>query len=374
MNKAYKYYRLTLSLAILLCLIFCCSRVSTIQKDSLQIIFRNELDSIRKQYDLPGITASFIISEKINGFAASGMADIENNIAMNKNSKMLAASIGKTFISATVLDLVAVGKLNLDSPISKWIGKKKWFNRLPAHEMLTLRNLLTHSSGIPDHVKMEEFTKDFRNRNFSLIYPPNTEQLISYVLDRQPLFSPGKGWAYSDTGYLIVGVIIEEVTGKNFYEIVAERILIPLNLKMTLPANSLEISGLAAGYLDRNNEFGLPSRTTSTSGTMLWNPGIESAGGGFVSNSHDLAKWGKSLFEGKALNAQYRDELLRGVVVTVLDDLKISYGLGVSIYEGTSLGKVYGHAGWIPGYCSSLRYYPEFGLFHRFSSKYRHRY
>jgi len=91
---------------------------------------------------------------------------------------------------------------------------------------------------------------------------------------------------------------------------------------------------------------------------MVWHPGIEWTGGGLVSNSRDLVLWGKALFEGHAMSAPYLAELLKSVPINP-GTPDIQYGLGVAIYLTGPFGPVYGHGGWIPGYSSSLRYYPD---------------
>ena len=274
---------------------------------------------------------------------------------------MLAASIGKTFVGALVLALVEEGKLQLDNVISTWLGDRPWFSRLPNHGEITLRQLLTHSAGIPNHVEMEGFKNAFaKNRNADA-NPLPPDSLIAFVLDQPPLFKPDQGWHYSDTGYILVGLIIEAVTGGDYYEQVRQRFLRPLQLTLTTPSDRLELPGLAAGYMAADNAFGMPSKTTIRPGVMAWHPGIEWTGGGFVSNPKDLVVWAKALFEGRALAGNYLEELLKSVPLSQ-DDPDNRYGIAVAIREKGPLGPTLGHGGWIPGYCSSLRYYPNHGI------------
>ena len=94
---------------------------------------------------------------------------------------------------------------------------------------------------------------------------------------------------------------------------------------------------------------------------MVWHPGVEWTGGGLVSNSRDLALWGAALFSGQALTGAYLGELLKSVAISP-DTPEIHYGAGVAIHRTGPFGPVYGHGGWIPGYSSSLRYYPAHGV------------
>jgi D-alanyl-D-alanine carboxypeptidase len=110
-----------------------------------------------------------------------------------------------------------------------------------------------------------------------------------------------------------------------------------------------------------DNVFGLPPKTTTAEGTLAWHPGLEWTGGGLVSTSQDLARWGSVLFGGKAMPGPYLNELLNSVPVNP-ETPDIRYGAGVGIYRTGPFGPAYGHGGWIPGYVSSLRYYPDFGI------------
>jgi D-alanyl-D-alanine carboxypeptidase len=175
------------------------------------------------------------------------------------------------------------------------------------------------------------------------------------------LFEPGAAWAYSDTGYILLGLVIEEVSGRSYYDVVQEMFLGPLDLSDTIPSDRREIPGLAVGYTIPGNPFGLPERTADVDGRLVWDVSVEWTGGGLASTSHDLARWGHALFGGMAMDAPYLDRLLDGVPVFP-DAPGIFYGAGVAIYADTPRGPVYGHGGWIPAYVSSLRHYADHGV------------
>jgi D-alanyl-D-alanine carboxypeptidase len=155
--------------------------------------------------------------------------------------------------------------------------------------------------------------------------------------------------------------VIEHVTGQAWYEAVRTRLLDPLDLGGTIPSNRPDLTGLAVGHVAPDNPFGLPARTADAEGRLLWNPAVESAGGGFASTSADLARWGHFLFGGTAMDAPYLDRLLDGVPVGA-EAPGILYGAGVAIYADTPRGPVWGHGGWIPAYVSSLRHYSDHGV------------
>ena len=145
---------------------------------------------------------------------------------------------------------------------------------------------------------------------------------------------------------------------ENFQE---ERFLIPLDLTMTEPSNKRILPGLAAGYTDKSNPFGFPIKSTAADGRLAWHPGIEWTGGGLVSNSGDLARWGSALFSGRAMPGDYLNRLLDSVPIHP-ETPDHRYGAGVSINRAGRFGPVYGHGGWIPGYSSSLGYYADYGV------------
>ena len=327
--------------------------------EALSERFQGQLDALQKQYGFPGATAAFILSDgRCAGFA-TGYADREEAIAMTPDTRLLPASIGKTFVAAVALSLLQEGKLGLDDKIEGWLGEESWFERLPNHRDITLRHLLTHSGGLADHVNDLRFA--FAARKWLAADPPEPDRAftpreqIEFILDRAPLFPAGKGYAYTDTGYLIVGLIIERVSGTTYYEELQKRFLTPLKLSLTGPANRRDIPGLSSAYVAEDNLFGLPVKIVQNS-VMVFSPASEWTGGGLVSNAKDLVRWGKLLYEGDALDKPYLEDLLESGFRD--PSKKGGYGLGVSIDE-SEFGKVYGHGGWTPGYLSRLAYFAD---------------
>jgi D-alanyl-D-alanine carboxypeptidase len=318
------------------------------------------LDEFRERYGFPGATAAIALPDGTVTTAATGLADVEAGRAMTPETPMLAASIGKSFVAATVLALEDEGRLSRDDLLSVHLGDRPWFDALPNAGTITVDHLLHHTSGLPDHVHLPEFQAEWsRLTTDEGGFDP--ERLMSFVAGREPLFEAGAGWAYSDTGYVLLGLVIEQATGQAWHDAVRTRLLGPLGLGGTVPSNSPDLPGLAVGYVAPNNPFGLPARTADAEGRLLWNPAVESAGGGFASTAADLARWGHLLFGGAAMGRPYLDRLLDGVPVDP-DTPGILYGAGVAIYADTPRGPVWGHGGWIPAYVSSLRHYPDHGV------------
>ena len=323
--------------------------------------FQEALDALRREYGFPGATAAFILPDGTVEMAATGFADLEAREPMTPGSRMLTASIGKSFVAAAVLGLSLDGALDLQDPLARWLGDRPWFSRLPNHPSLTVDHLLRHTGGLPDHVYTEAFAEAWKRTAGEPGPAFSPETLVSFILDRPPLFAPGEGWAYTDTGYVLLGMVVEEATGRSLYDLILDRFLVPLRLGLTTPADRRILPGLAAGYLPPDNPFGLPRKTTLAPGVMAWDPGVEWAGGGFAGNPADLVVWARELYEGRAMKGDYLPELLRSFPVDPQSQ-GIRYGAGVAIYEDSPLGPVWGHAGQIPGYVSSMRYYPDHGI------------
>jgi D-alanyl-D-alanine carboxypeptidase len=313
------------------------------------------LENFRERYDFPGATAAIVLPDGTLVTEAVGLADIENDRSMTPKTPMLAASIGKTFVAAVVLDLEREGRLSRADSLSAHLCDRPWFDALPNAHSTTLDQLLHHTSGLPDHVHLPGFQQAWAGLTTGG-GPFDAGQLMTFVAGKAPLFEAGEGWAYSDTGYVLLGLVIEAVTGKSWHEVVRARFLDPLALDETIPSDRPDLPGLAVGYVDSDNPFDLATRTADAQGQLVWNPAVESAGGGFASTSADLARWGHYLFRGKAMDGPYLDRLLERVSVSE-DATGTFYGAGVAIRTDTSRGPVFGHGGWIPGYASSLRHY-----------------
>lgn len=353
--------RIVTACLVLPWMLSCAATDQPLSKPSLKNVFANALEHFQARYELPGINASYVLPNGTIYSAAAGWADMESRKAMSVASRMLAASIGKTFVAATMVSLAREQAIDLDAPVSDWLGQTSWFQRLPNHQGMTLHHLLNHTSGLPNHVYAPGFIEAVSEKWRLPGNPFIPEVMVSFILDAEPLFPPGKGWAYTDTGYILIGLVIEAITGRTYYEELNDRFLWPLGLKATTPSDKRALSNLAAGYVATDNPFGFPAKTTDQSGIMLWHPGLEWTGGGLISNSRDLARWGDALFSGQALPETNVNTMLESVPVGA-DVPGIYYGLGIAINRSGPLSPVYGHGGWIPGYSSSLRHYAGNGI------------
>ncbi|MEV4758150.1 serine hydrolase [Micromonospora sp. NPDC049559] len=263
--------------------------------------------------------------------ATSGVAELGRTRAVPAGGRFRVGSITKTFVATVVLQLVAEGRLGLDDPVETWLP-----GVVPNGRRITVRHLLDHTSGLYDVVE-------------TLPMPPGPEfldnrwrtwtatELVARALANPPTFEPpGSAYAYSNTGYLLLGQIIEKVTGRSYGDEIERRIIRPLGLTGTsLPGTWPRISGPHPhGYLPtlRDGETHLIDYTEM-------NPSMMGAAGEMISTTRDLNRFFAALLGGRLLPGHLLDEMrtpgVRGA----------SYGLGLDWWD-TSCGiRVYGNDG-----------------------------
>lgn len=312
-----------------------------------------KLDEWHRAGKFPGATLGVALANGESFGLAVGYSDRDSKAPMKPDDRMLAGSTGKTFAAATALQLVKEGKIGLDDKIEKYLGKEPWFDRLPNAKDVTVRMLMNHTSGLVRYEFKKEFT-DFLTANPMKVWTP--EERLAYLFDAKAPFEAGKGWDYSDTNYIVLGMIIERVTGKQFYDEARRRFIKTFKLNDTIAQEGPVMKGVVQGYAGPNNPFGGKDAMIE-SGRFTVNPQLEWTGGGWASTGHDLARWAKILFEGKAYDASLMPQVLDGVAAPMLGrDTK--YGLCV-IIRNTAAGTSYGHSGFFPGYVTDMMYFPE---------------
>lgn len=310
-----------------------------------------KLDSLRMASNFPGLSVSIIDKDYKITSITSGFSDVEKQIPLSTKHLLMQGSVGKTYVAAIAVMLIKDGKLNLDEKVSVYLSRYAWYSQIPNASSITVRQIMNHSSGVMRY----EFKPDFINDLNAM--PTKTwkpEELLKYVFDEKASFPAGQGWEYSDTNYILLGMIIEQLTGKKYYELLREKILEPFKLINTKPTDKALLPGIAQGYAGRDNEFNLSEKVINDNGSFVINPQFEWTGGGIYSTTEDLAKWGTLLYEGKVIDTAL---LLKDAVTAKLGrDTK--YGLGV-IIRTTQQGIAYGHSGFFPGYLTELYYFPD---------------
>ncbi len=330
----------------------CCLFTKPVISDDLQ----EKLDDLKNELKVPGINMAIAMPGGRVLKYSTGWADVERKVKMVPATRIFSGSIGKTRVSAIMLIMVKEGKIGLDDNIEKYLREYKWFKQLPNGKDITVRMLMNHTSGIPEHIMVDSFNKIIIKTPDKTWTP---SELISFVLNKKPLFQAGKGWSYADTNYIVAGLIINRISGKKYNSILKEKLIKPLGFSKTTPSESRNIRDLAQGYTGKE-PFNFPEKVV-VNGRYVVNPQFEWTGGGIITNASDLAKWGRVLYSGKLLGRKYMKQILKPVSMETGRKADTGYGLGVEVWD-SPYGKVYGHTGTFPGYQSLLKYYNDWGF------------
>jgi D-alanyl-D-alanine carboxypeptidase len=272
---------------------------------------------------------------------ARGLGDRARKAPMRVTDRFRVGSVTKTFVSTLVLQLVGEGKLSLDDTVERWLP-----GLVPNGQGITVRELLNHTSGLFDYTQDRAVLKPYLHGHLRVVRAPRT--LVARATAHAPLFAPGAEWSYSNTGYILLGLILEAAAGDSLGAQLQQRIFTPLGLRHTTFDTSPRISGRHAhGYTALGKG---PARDVS-----VFSPSFAWAAGAIVSTADDLARFHRALLRGRVL----RPDLLDAMKTTVaMGPAGESYGLG--LWKTTSMGlsptnklacgSVWGHDGDFPGY------------------------
>jgi len=270
----------------------------------------------------PGALA-FMRMPKAVRSAAAGFASLQPRVQMRAADRYRVASVTKTFVATVVLQLAGEGKLSLDDPVERWLP-----GTVPNGGAITLRELLNHTSGLFDYTNNPDAVS-------AALANPGREwaprELLAYAFARPPLFAPGANWSYSNTNYVLLGLVIEAVTGKKVEQVLRDRLFEPLRLRSTsFPSGTAVEEPFAHGYL---NQAG-----TLVDLAPILNPSWAWAAGQIVSTAADLTKFFSALLNGRLLSPALLAQMKSGSVVGG------TYGLGLRI-TFTRCGRAFGHDG-----------------------------
>jgi D-alanyl-D-alanine carboxypeptidase len=320
---------------------------------ALARLLQARLDSLRTAQRLPGVSLALALPDGRTLAITSGFADTARRVPLRPTDRFLHGSVGKTYVSAIALQLVAHDSLDLEAPVSRYLGQLPWFRRLPNAQTITVRQLLTHTSGLVRYEFDPRVATVLRAEPLKAWTPA---ERLSYLLDATAPFAAGSGWEYSDTNYIVLGMILEQVTGRPYDTLLRTRLLAPLGLTNTRPADRPDLADMANGYAGPKNELGGYDASLDAKGRLRINPQFEWTGGGVAGTTTDLARWGKLLYEGRAFDPALLPRLVDGVPARLGRDVR--YGLGVML-RPTAIGESWGHGGFFPGYATELVYFPE---------------
>ena len=334
-------------------LVGCKTSSPTISKN-INPAVQTKLEQLVQSNNLTGLSFSIIYPNQKQENYVSGFSNVEEKIPLNTNHVFFSGSIGKTYAAALLFQLIDDKKVDLSQKYKTYFPNLEWLSKVPNINDFTVGMLLEHTSGLPRYVLGNEIWEALHNDPDKVW---TYKERMSYIFEKAPVHEAGKGWAYSDTNYILIGMLVEKILEAYYYDIVKSKILKPKKLKNTHPLDKRTIPNLAIGYSQLPASFQIPNKTV-TNGKYVFNPQLEWTGGGMSSTAGDLAHWAKIYFEGEL----FSKALLEKMTTINPNGNKVmgenSYGMGSFIYSLKS-GKAYGHTGFMPGYNSIFAYLPE---------------
>ena len=309
------------------------------------------LDTQKDYEKLPGITAIVVEDQQVLWKGGFGLANKEEDIKVNPSSIFSICSISKLFTSIAIMKLYEEGKLRLDDKVSDLLPYYDLNQKYEDSGPITIRTLLTHSSGLPREADYPYWT----GPDFPF---PSKDQVISGLEEQETLYPSSTYFQYSNLGLTLLGEIIEEVSGQSFEEYITQNILEPLDLKNTrteLP-ESLYGDQLSIGYSSIK-------RSGDRDKMNLFQANGIKAAAGFSSNVEDLAKFASWQFRLRDTTAR---EVLKPSTLKLMHkvhwidpDWETSWGLGFKVKKGKDDEIEVGHGGSCPGYRSGISIYPK---------------
>ena len=302
----------------------------------------------QKDFDrLPGISAIVVDDQKVLWSGAFGFSNIEQQKKTNTNTLCSICSISKLFTSIAIMKLYDEGKLRLDDRVSDLLPDYDLEQQFSDSGPITVRSLLTHSSGLPREADYPYWTgPDF--------YFPSKEEIKNRLSQQETLYRASTYFQYSNLALTLLGHIVEQVSGQSFESYVQENILTPLglsNTRMTMPKDLLG-NELAVGYSQLNREG-------KREKLKLYDPSGITPAAGFSSNVNDLGQFAAWMIRLRDTNTA---EILKPSTLKYMQnvhwtdpDWKTTWGLGFAVYKGPNGNTWAGHGGSCPGYRSTFR-------------------
>lgn len=291
------------------------------------------LEGARAEQELPGLAMAVATQDEL-WVGTTGLAEVATERAWARDDPFRIGSVTKTFTTAAVLQLASEGALSLDDPVQQWVPGY-WAGPTVAH-------LLGHSSGIASYNYIGSF-------DGSRAYTP--VELVEWAWEREPelRFEPGSDWEYSNTNYVLLGLIIEAATGTSYEAAVEARFTEPLGLDATRIAGAGDQDpALVRSYDEAGNDI-----TWSQDASMGW------AAGGGESTPAQLARWTVALHGGDVLTDAHHDFMVLPAGLT--GEGESDYGHG-AFYESDGTYTIYGHTGGIAGFATYAYYLEDPGI------------
>jgi D-alanyl-D-alanine carboxypeptidase len=313
------------------------SSASSTAEPSQGVEFQKILDDTRAKAGFPGVIAQ-VASPDGTWTGTSGTVGQGKTQTPKATDKTRIGSLTKTMTATLLLQLVQEGKVSLDDTIGKYVPG------VPNGDVATLLQLADMTSGIPSYTSSQAVQdKYFANPQYN--WPP--QELVDAVKPLPADFAPGKGWSYSNTNYVLLGMVIEQVLNQPISDVFEQRLFKPLGMSdTTFAGGSTEIGDPHLDGLTNQNQP--PGQNVDST---HWNPSFAFTAGAVISTLDDLKKWGQALFTGEGVLDPATQQLRRDSIIHDIPPNTATTGYGIGIGDRNGW---WGHDGDIPGYNSVL--------------------
>jgi CubicO group peptidase (beta-lactamase class C family) len=294
------------------------------------------IKSEMQKQKIPGVSLAVIKDGKPIVVKGYGLANVEHQVPVKPETVFQSGSVGKQFTATAVMMLVEEGKINLDEKIGKYLGDvpEAWQN-------ITVRHLLSHTSGMTDYPRDFDFRKDYTE-----------EELLKRAKEVPPAFQPGEKWQYSNLGYVTLGIMIGKVAGKFYGDVLQERIFRPLGMTTARIISEADIiQNRASGYVLvkgelKHHQWVSPSLNTTADGALYL-------------TALDMIKWDEALANGKVLKKASLDQMWTPVKLN--SGMTHPYGFGWAV-RSVNDRRVIEHGGAWQGFKAHISRYPDNSL------------
>ncbi|MET7732458.1 serine hydrolase domain-containing protein [Streptomyces sp. NPDC005402] len=294
---------------------------------------------------VPGVTLTAKDGRRTWSTTA-GVGNLRTHAPRSADDRYRVGSITKTFVSTVLLQLEAEGRLSLDDTVDKWLPGVVHGN---GHDgsRITVRQLLNHTSGIFNYTADETFGRTYflKDGFFEHRYDTLTpERLVATAMAHKPDFAPGTSWNYSNTNYVVAGMVIQKVTGRSYGEEIRHRVIEPLHLTATsVPGTRVTVPRPSSRAYSKLAQ----TATGPTYDVTKLNPSLASSAGEMISDSADLDRFYSALLKGRLLPPKQLKEMKTTVPVEGIPNA--GYGLGLMDRKLSCGVHVWGHDGGIHG-------------------------
>jgi len=300
-----------------------------------------KIDALYDQHvpDLLGVSIAVYAPDKGELTTTRGQVKPWENTSLTADHQFRIASVTKTFTAVLIIRMAEEGRLSLDDKLNQYLN----IDGLEGGEAITLRQMLSNTSGLTDHLNNNDFwndSGDWRNRTWS------NEDIIQYAVEKGLRFTPGTAYAYSNTGFYLLGAVAEKVIGESLTEIFEEWITEPLELEHTF-------------YDDFSNSQNTIPNLAENSRSYEYHLSAVAGAGAMVSTPTDLLKFGQAVYGGTFVTPEHAEEMQTDVAAMLGGD---DYGLGTRIWYDNGVHHL-GHTGSLMDYRSILMHVPEHDVY-----------